>query len=34
VLRAELEPFAGPPRMAAEAYDHHPAWLDGRQPLP
>jgi uncharacterized protein involved in tellurium resistance len=34
VLRAEMEEFPGPPQMAAEAFDYHLPWLDGRQPLP
>ena len=34
VLRSEMEPFAGPPAMAAEAYDHRLPWLEGRRPLP
>lgn len=32
VLRAELEAYAGPPEMAAEAYGHSYGWLDGRLP--
>lgn len=33
VLRAELEPFAGPPEVAAQAYGYHSGWLDGRMPV-
>jgi uncharacterized protein involved in tellurium resistance len=33
VLRAEMEDHHGPPEMAAKAFDHHLAWLEGRQPL-
>lgn len=33
VLRAELEPFAGPPETAAEAYGYHAGWLGGRLPV-
>lgn len=32
VLRAELEPFAGPPEAAARAYGYSHGWLDGRLP--
>jgi hypothetical protein len=32
VLRAELEPFAGPPETAAQAYGYSYGWLDGRLP--
>ena len=34
VLRSELEQFAGPPEMAAEAYGYHYGWLGGRLPVP
>lgn len=34
VLRAELEPSAGPPEMAAQAYGFAHVWLDGRLPVP
>ena len=33
VLRAELEPFAGPPETAAQAYGYAYGWLGGRLPV-
>jgi uncharacterized protein involved in tellurium resistance len=33
VLRVEMDPYHGPPEMAAVAFDHHVPWLDGRTPL-
>ncbi len=32
VVRAETEPFAGPPEMAAKAYGYDYPWLEGRLP--
>lgn len=34
VVRAEMEPFAGPPETAALAYGYRLGWLDGRLPAP
>lgn len=34
VLRAELEPFAGPPEAVAQAYGYDYGWLEDRMPVP
>jgi uncharacterized protein involved in tellurium resistance len=33
VLRAEMGEHHGPPEMAAQAFDYHVPWIDGRRPL-